>query len=77
MIPLICLAEIARITIVGQLYLNNGLWRGTRIIPEEWILRITSPLPELEVVEGYYDLETEEPAATFFHEDTGYYSYQW
>lgn len=28
---------------VGQLYLNDGVWNGKRIIPHEWVIASTSP----------------------------------
>ncbi len=61
----------------GRLYLNQGMWQGKRIISEEWIVRTTAPVEELEAVAGYYDLATEEPEASYFHKDTGYYSHKW
>ncbi|HPF68617.1 MAG: serine hydrolase [Flavobacteriales bacterium] len=30
---------------IGQLYLDSGLWRGTRIVPEEYFLASVTPAP--------------------------------
>lgn len=32
-------------TRIGALFLNNGMWEGNRIIPEEWVLRSAIPYP--------------------------------
>ena len=61
----------------GRLYLKKGMWQGNRIISEELMLRSTAPFPELEAVDGYYDLKTTDPVEAFFHEDNGYYSHHW
>lgn len=31
----------------GQLYLNEGEWGGTRVVPAEWVRRSTAPVSEL------------------------------
>ncbi len=38
---------------LGQLYLQNGLWRGKRLLAEDWVARSTSPDAEGDAFYGY------------------------
>lgn len=54
----------------GRLYLNEGNWDGTQVIPAEWVTRSTQD-DELVNRAAYY------PATEFFGAMKGYYGYMW
>jgi CubicO group peptidase (beta-lactamase class C family) len=54
----------------GRLYLNNGNWDGTQVIPAEWVAQSTRPDALPEAVDYYPD---EFP----FKSGDGYYGYLW
>jgi len=37
----------------GQLYLQNGVWQGKRLLAEDWVARSTSPNAEADAFYGY------------------------
>ncbi|HSB66546.1 MAG TPA: serine hydrolase [Anaerolineales bacterium] len=52
----------------GRLFLNDGNWNGTQIVPAEWVSEATSPDPNDHRV-WHSD--------TYWKELNGYYKYQW
>jgi len=52
----------------GRLYLNNGNWNGTQIVPEQWVIDSTTP-----------DSTDTRPWLNFtgFPGQKGYYKYHW
>ena len=54
----------------GRLYLNNGNWDGTQIVPAEWVAKSTRPDTSLDDG-GYY------PDEFIFKSSDGYYGYLW
>ncbi len=52
----------------GRLFLNNGNWNGTQIIPSDWVIESTSPDPKDDRVWHSY---------AEWKEANGYYKYQW
>lgn len=54
----------------GRLFLNNGNWQGTQVLPAEWVAEATQPSAEAEPA-GYY------PDNPYFNEHNGYYQYMW
>jgi CubicO group peptidase (beta-lactamase class C family) len=52
----------------GLLFLHNGFWNGTQILPEDWVVESTQPLRP--------DTRTWETASTW-PEYGGYYKYHW
>lgn len=55
---------------LGRLYLNQGNWNGTQVVPAGWVTQSTQ-------VDGARDRETYYPDTTFFRAMNGYYGYMW
>ena len=54
----------------GRLYLNNGKWDGTQVVPADWVAKSTRPDASLDKG-AYY------PDAGIFKSHDGYYGYLW
>lgn len=54
----------------GRLYLNNGAWDGTQILPTDWVVQSTSPNASPEGKDYYRDWG-------LFTILNGYYGYMW
>jgi CubicO group peptidase (beta-lactamase class C family) len=54
----------------GRLFLNNGSWNGTQVLPASWVLESTRPDTTL-------DYHTYYPAEGPFARGGGYYKYFW
>jgi len=54
----------------GRLFLNNGVWNGTQVIPTQWIEESTQSEPQADN-HGYYGNDF------IFKDGTGYYQYMW
>lgn len=54
----------------GRLYLNNGNWNGTQVVPAEWVAASTRPDASLDNG-SYY------PDESIFKSGRGYYGYLW
>jgi CubicO group peptidase (beta-lactamase class C family) len=54
----------------GRLYLKNGNWDGTQVVPAEWVAESTRPDASLNN-EAYY------PNDFIFKSGRGYYGYLW
>ena len=55
---------------LGRLYLENGNWNGTQIVPREWVLESTQ-IDQLTHRASYY------PNSQDFYDSGGYYKYMW
>jgi CubicO group peptidase (beta-lactamase class C family) len=54
----------------GRLFLNNGYWNGTQVIPGEWVVESTREDSVVDRSDYYGDLEIRQPL-------DGYYKYMW
>jgi len=54
----------------GRLYLNQGNWNGTQVIPAAWVARSTREDESIDRAAYYPDTE-------FFRTMNGYYGYMW
>ncbi len=54
----------------GRLYLNNGNWDGTQVVPADWVAKSTRPDSSLDRG-AYY------PDEFIFKSGDGYYGYLW
>jgi CubicO group peptidase (beta-lactamase class C family) len=54
---------------LGQLYLNNGIWEGKQILPENWAQDSTMPDPNIQSKKDYYP--------EWIQNDNLYYKYLW
>jgi len=54
----------------GRLYLNNGNWDGTQVVPADWVAKSTRP-DASHISGGYY------PDEFIFKSGDGYYGYLW
>ena len=54
----------------GRLYLNNGNWDGTQVVPADWVVESTRPDASLDSGDYY-------PDGDFFKPDYAYYGYLW
>ncbi len=57
---------------LGRLYLEQGSWDGTQIVPAEWVVASTAPDPATES-DAYYRDDT----GLFLRQSDGYYGYMW
>ncbi|MGD8586443.1 MAG: serine hydrolase [Chloroflexota bacterium] len=58
---------------LGRLYLHDGAWNGTQVIPAEWVAEATQVDPALQRAEYYPD----DMGQTIFNDLNGYYKYMW
>jgi CubicO group peptidase (beta-lactamase class C family) len=57
---------------LGRLFLEQGNWNGTQIVPAEWVVESTAPDPAT-ATDAYYRDDT----GRFLRESDGYYKYMW
>lgn len=57
---------------LGRLYLEQGLWNGTQVVPAGWVVESTAPDPATET-DAYY----RDDNGRFLRQSDGYYGYMW
>lgn len=57
---------------LGRLYLEQGSWNGTQVVPARWVVESTAPDPTTET-DAYYRDDT----GLFLRQSDGYYGYMW
>ncbi|MEN8122151.1 MAG: serine hydrolase [Bacteroidota bacterium] len=38
----------------GYLYLNNGIWDGTQVVPENWVIESSKPIIQRKYIQDFY-----------------------